>query len=436
MKVHFIGIGGAGTSAAAAIAKKKGFEVSGCDIDSSSSYLPELKKLGIDIKIDHHPSHVNENDLIVNSYAIEKVNSENSEILEAKKRDLGVLTTEEFVAQHLARNKKIIAITGTHGKSTTSAMVAMVLEDAGLDPTAYIGAIVLKWGRNYRFGKGEYFVIEADEYREKFLNYNPKIGIITNVEFDHPDFYKDEESMVQSFAKFVKGFEKDSKLIVGDKNNENIKKIIGASQDIEFLESTKDHEPKINLQIPGIHNVENAKLAFLCGEALGIDEETILKTLNNFTGISRRFEFKGDVSDVKVFDDYAHHPTEISASLLAFREKFPNERIWCVYQPHMYTRTKALFTKFVRSFEESTVDKLIIVDIFAAREENTENISSLDLVKSIKNKDAKYIGDLEQTAVYVAKNISAGDVVVAMGAGDINKLSGLILNKLRGQNGR
>ena len=202
------------------------------------------------------------------------------------------------------------------------------------------------------------------------------------------------------------------------------------------MESTKDHEPKINLQIPGIHNVENAKLAFLCGEALGIDEETILKTLNNLTGISRRFEFKGEASSVKVFDDYAHHPTEISASLLAFREKFPNERIWCVYQPHMYTRTKALFTKFVRSFEESTVDKLILVDIFAAREKNTENISSLDLVRSIKNKDVKYIGDLEQAAVYVAKNISAGDVVVAMGAGDINKLSGLILNKLRGQNER
>lgn len=436
MKIHFMGIGGAGTSAAASLAKNLGFEVSGCDTDPSSSYLKELKDLKINVENSHVPSHLKDVDLVVTSLAIEKADPQNIEISEAGKRVLSIISTEKFVVNYLAKDKFLIAISGTHGKSTTTAMIGQILEDSGEDPTVYVGAIVNRWGKNYRFGQGKYFVVEADEYKDKFLIYHPKIGIITNIEFDHPDFFKNEEEMVKSFVKFVNGFKKDSKLIVSDKSNPNSKKLIESVGDIELVEGALNSDPEISLQIPGIHNVSNAKLAYLCGKILGVKEDVMFKTLSKFTGISRRFEFKVEIGGIKLFDDYAHHPTEISASLLAVREKFPNERVWCIYQPHMYSRTKGLFSEFVKSFENAPVDKLVLVDIFAAREKNEVNVSSLDLVKSIKSKDAKYIGDLEEAAIYVAKNAAFGDVVISMGAGDIVKLTKLIENKLKGQNGR
>jgi UDP-N-acetylmuramate--alanine ligase len=189
------------------------------------------------------------------------------------------------------------------------------------------------------------------------------------------------------------------------------------------------------MKIFGKHNILNAQAAYLCAKAVGVDEDQIKRSLHNFSGTSRRFEFKGEVNGIKIFDDYAHHPAEVAATLTAAREKFPNERLWCVFQPHTFSRTEALFDDFVKSFEESSVDKLVIVDIYAAREQ-PKNISSLDMAKKIRGKAAVYIGEIEEAATYVAKNASSGDIIIAMGAGDIYKLSQMLLNKLKGQNGR
>ena len=435
-KTHFIGIGGAGTSAAAAIAKKSGFEVSGCDTDKDSAYFPELDKLKIDIQTHHDSNHLKDIDILVSSAAIEKSDYQNLEIFEAKKRGLEVFSTERFVSEYLIKDKVLIAIAGTHGKSTTTAMVGQILEEAGYDPTVYVGTKVNKWGANYRKGGGKHFVLEADEYEDKFLVYKPNFGIITNVEYDHPDFFKTESQVVASFVNFVKGFKENSKLILGTSpsENENIKGLIDEVGSITSLESSLDKDLGIRLQVPGRHNLLNATAAYLCAKALGVEEEVVKESLRKFTGVARRFEFKDEVNNIKIFDDYAHHPSEISATINAAREIFPSEKIWCVFQPHTFSRTKALFAGFVKSFEEANIDKLIITDIYSAREKDPGDVSSLELAKKIKG--SVYIGDIEEAATYVAKDVSSGDIVISMGAGDIYKLSKILANKLEGQSGR
>lgn len=441
MKIHFMGVGGAGTSAATALAKESGFEVSGCDIDQSSLHLPELKKLGIKIEGAHDPAHLKDLDLLVPSEAITKLDSENEELLEAKKRNLTILPTEKFVADYLAHDKFLIAVAGSHGKSTTTAMVGQILEEANLDPTVYVGSIVTKWGKNYRFGKSKYLVLEADEYEDKFLNYKPNLGVVTNIEYDHPDYFENVDQIIASFVKFVKGFAKESRLVLGtdpseSKTIESFVKEIG-----NFTSVIKDYNWYLKnfgmkLPVPGKHNQANALAAYLCARYLGVSEETVERSLSSFSGTSRRFEFKGEVNGIKIFDDYAHHPTEVAATLSAAREKFPGERIWCIFQPHTFSRTKALFNEFVKSFDESAVDKLILVDIYAARENDPGDITSFNLAKEMKSKKAAYIGDIEEAATYVAGNVAAGDVVIAMGAGDIYKLPQILQNKLEGQRGR
>ncbi|MCH8821242.1 UDP-N-acetylmuramate--L-alanine ligase [Patescibacteria group bacterium] len=432
-KIHFLGVGGAGTSAAAALIKKSGFDISGCDEDKDSIYLPELKKLGIRIDTTHSPHHLSDVTLIVYSSAIDKVNSQNPEIIEAKKRNIRSLSTEDFVVEYLIKDKFLIAVAGTHGKSTTTAMIGQIFEDAGLDPTVYVGSIVTKWEANYRFGEGNYFILEADEYQDKFLKYHPKIGVVTNIEYDHPDYFKNEEQVMESFINFVKGFKEESKLLlVADDKDKNIKKLTEETKSLTSI--MKQYDPKsfdLNLKVIGKHNLLNAQVASLAGKAIGIDKSQIKKSLDSFLGISRRFEFKGEVAGVKIFDDYAHHPTEVVVTLFAAREKFPKEKIWCVFQPHTYSRTRALFSDFVSSFKNADVDEIIIVDIFASREKDTLGVSSLELAQKIKG--AKYIGNIEDAATHLVNNVSSGDVVIVMGAGDIYTLSKLLINKLEKQ---
>jgi len=437
MKIHFMGIGGAGTSSAAALAKEAGFEVSGCDADKGSVYLDELKRIGVSLEFEHDPAHLVEPNLLVVSSAINKSDSQNPETLEARKRGLKILPTEKFLSDHLVKDKFLIAVAGTHGKSTTTAMVGQILEDSGLDPTVYVGTLVTKWGRNYRFGRGKYFVIEADEYEEKFLNYQPNVGVITNIEFDHPDYYKNEDEIVIAFGKFVSRFKEDSKLILGTEASEsrNIEELLKLVSNIVAVENFHE-QLSLNLRVPGEHNLANARAAFLVGNLLNIDSEQIKKSLESFSGTARRFEFKDEINNIKIFDDYAHHPSEVMATIDAAREKFPKERIWLVFQPHTYSRTIALFDSFVKSFEEAKVDNLILVDIYAAREKDEKKINSLDLAKAVRTKKVVYIGLIEEAGAYLAKNVASGDIVINMGAGDIYKLSEILINKLEGQNAR
>ena len=235
---------------------------------------------------------------------------------------------------------------------------------------------------------------------------------------------------MQSFINFVKGFKEDSKLLLAaDDGGKNIKKLNEETQSLMSIMKHYDQEGfDLNLKVAGKHNLLNAQAAFLAGRAVGIDKTQVKKSLNNFSGISRRFEFKGEIAGVKIFDDYAHHPTEVTATLSTAREKFPKKKIWCVFQPHTYSRTKFLFDDFVTSFESAGIDEIIIVDIFASREKDTQAVSSLKLAQKIKG--AEYIGSIEGAATHLAKNVSLGDVVINMGAGDIYTLSKLLINKL------
>jgi len=420
-KLHFMGVGGAGISAVAAFAKNALYSVSGCDIDPDSPYLKELNKLGIRIEKGHSPEHLTGVETLVVSPAIESLDPDNSELQQAKKTGLPIFTGEEFLAKNIIRDKKLIAVTGTHGKSTTTAMVGWILEKAGLDPSVMVGAIVSDWGTNYRVGKGDYFVVEADEYQEKFLLYYPDIEVITAIEMDHPEYFKNEEEVYEAFKKFALQVKNAGYLVFGPK----VELINQQAHKVDF---EKKH---FNLRLIGEFNQDNASLAFSVGKILGIEEEVITKALESFNGVGRRFEFKGEEKGVKVFEDYAHHPTAIEVTTAAIAEKFPNNSIWVVYQPHMFSRTKYLFDDFVKVFQNLPVENVILVDIFAARQENTEKITSADIVKEVNKKSVKYIGDFEKTAYYLAANVKVGDIVVIMGAGDVYKLSEMLLEKLK-----
>lgn len=414
-----MGVGGSGCSAAFALAYHNGFKVSGCDLEKKSPYL-EQKLLNL-VQYGHDKGHLTSINLLVYSPAVPLLDSANEELSLAAEKGIKTLPWEKFLAEYLLPNKFLITISGTHGKGTTTAMVSTILEKAGFDPTCLVGAKVNSWGRNYRIGKSNYFVLEADEYKEKFLVYYPNLAVITNIGYDHPDYYKNLESVKQAFTKFVNNLKTDSVLVVGpevDLRNPN-----GQTRRLETIEN-------FDLKLPGNHNRLNASLAAIAVRTLNVEEKIIKEALENFTGVARRFEFKGEEKGVLVFDDYAVHPNEIKATLEASREKFPEKTIWLIFQPHTFSRVKAFFADFVSSLEKAPLDKVLIVDIFAAREKNDNSISSLDLVKALKNKKAKYTPSFEEAATYIANHASSGSIVITMGAGDIYKLPDLILKKL------
>lgn len=423
LKVHFMGIGGAGLSAVVNLALAFGYEISGCEIDASSPFLQNLLAKKIPFFPKHDSSHLENIDLLVVSPAIETLDPKNPELISAKEKNLPVLIGEEFLAKYLLSNKKVIAVSGTHGKSTTTSMIGKILEEANFDPSVMVGAIVSDWGKNYRVGSGDYFVLEADEYQEKFLLYHPYISVITAIEMDHPEYFHTLENLNKAFEKFVDNTVPEGKVVLG--------------KDIKLETSTppiilgRDFQlENIRLKLIGDFNQENAALALQVAKILGIDETNAKKALENFSGIARRFEFKGEAKGVKVFDDYGHHPTAIKATITAAKEKFPLERIYLIYQPHMFSRTKYLFSEFVEVFKNLPIEETILVDIYAAREENKDNISSSLLVNTINDERVKYIGDFEKTADYLTNKLIANDIVIVMGAGDVFKLSPLILEKL------
>jgi len=421
-KIHFMGVGGAGCSAVFAIAWELGYKISGCDSQLGSPYL--YKKLAKFVSAGHSSSHLAGVDLLVYSPAVPAYDPQNEELKVAAERGIESIPWEKFVARELLPNKFVIAVAGTHGKSTVTAMIGTILEKAGLDPTVLVGALVSGWGRNYRVGKSKYFVIEADEYGEKFLNFSADIGVITNIEFDHPEYFRDFEQVRKAFEKFVANMEKDSLLITGP--NVDLENSPGRTARVAEAEDWQ-------LKMIGSFNKLNAGLAAAVARALLVEEDEIKDALESFNGLARRFEFRGEEKEVLVFDDYAHHPTAVLETLKAAREKFPNRRLWVVFQPHLFSRTKVLFDQFVSAFEASSADKIILVDIFGAREKDTGGVNSSDLAKAIKEKDVKYFPGFEEAAAYLAKETFAGDVVICMGAGDIYKLSDILLSKLAGK---
>lgn len=428
MKVHFLGIGGSGASAAAAIAQAQGFEVNGCDLEPNNEFTTQFRKSQL-LK-GHHPSHLDGVNIIAITPAITSLDPDNPELLEAKQKGIPIMTWQQFLGKYLAKNKFVIAVAGTHGKTTTTAMIAKLLEDAGLDPTVALGAIVPWWGTNYCIPRQnvhdrEYFVIEADEYNDNFLYLKPDISVVTNIEMDHPEYFKDFQAIKNSFKKFLKS---TKKTVVANLKDPGIKDVainlvgrLRTTYEVEVVDYSK-YLIDFPLKVPGEFNRWNASAAYQVGLLLGVQPLSVKQSLQNYHGIGRRFEYIGDYHGAKIYSDFGHHPTEIKTTMEAAREKFPGQRIILIYEPHMFTRTKALFDDFVKVFKEIPVDKIIITDIYPSREVDSGIVSSQQLVDTIGD-DRLVYHSKDQVLQVLKKEIKQGDIIFFMGAGDIDKMA-------------
>ncbi len=419
-KVHFLGIGGSGASAAAAIAQSLGFEVTGCDKIPHNEFTTNF--LSDQLLEGHNPSHLNGVDILAITPAITSLDADNPELVAAKEKSIEVLTWQEFTGKYLMKDKFVIAVCGTHGKTTTTAMIAKILEDLGEEPTVIIGAIVPSWGTNFRVGKGQYFVIEADEYNDNFLNYKPDIAVVTNIEMDHPEHFKSFEHYKQSFYDFLL---KTERIIVANLQDpavaEILKDVMKESSVTSFDFSKSEYN--LNLKVPGEYNKLNANAAYCVGLMLALDPDKVKAALESYTGVGRRFEHLGQFKGADVFSDFGHHPTEIRSTMEAAREKFPDKKIWLVYEPHMFSRTKALFDDFVKVFKELPVNEISILDVYPSREIDTGLVTSQQLVEAVGKESVKYAGPWEEFKKKLEQSVQAGEILFFMGAGDIDKLA-------------
>lgn len=409
MKIHFMGIGGSGISGVARIAKEQGYDVSGCDLEESS-ITHRLRKDGIPVEIGHSSTHLKKIDILVHTPAVFYQSETHPEYIKAK----SAMIWEEFMAKYLHKSKFVVAVAGTHGKGTTTAMLSWILEQSNFDPTCEIGANVLSWDKkNYRIGKSKYFIFEADEFREKFLLYKPDLAIITSVEMDHPDHFKNLDHVITAFRKFAA---KAKTLII----NEDLKKYKLAGK------ATYYKPLKLKLKFPGEHIKSDAGAAWAGAKALGVKDKGIKAALQSFSGLERRFEFRGDVDGVKIYDDYAHHPTAVTYNIKAARELYPKKKIWAVFQPHMHSRLETLFDDFSKSLR--LADRVIVTDVFTRRESGVTKPSGKDLALAIGSPKATYVGgDLQNVANFVSRNTKKGDVILVLGAGDVYKVSDFLL---------
>ena len=449
--IHCIGIGGIGLSAIAEILLSRGYNVTGSDM-KESDMTANLAGKGARIFIGHRAENVADADLIVYSAA---VGMDNPELKEAEEKRIPAITRAEMLGVLMDEYKNSIAISGTHGKTTTTSMVSLILDNAKTDPTILVGGNLAEIGGNVKVGQGEYFVTEACEYMDSFLNLRPKIEIILNIDSDHLDYFKDIDHIVNSFDKFAKLVPGEGLIVAYEANpfvNQVIKNLDNAvtfglnenctygGDNVVFNEKglpafdvKKEGRLlcRVQLSVPGEHNILNALAAFACCHSLGIPTGVIKETLEAYHGTQRRFDIVGTTaSGVKIVDDYAHHPTEIKATLAAC-QNIPHNKLWCVFQPHTYTRTLALFDEFADAFEKA--DELVLAEIYAAREKNIYKISSAQLADKIKeshpDKKVTFMQDFNSIADYVEGSADKGDLVLTMGAGDIYKVGEMILER-------
>ncbi len=413
-KVHFIGIGGIGISAIARMMLLEGKEISGSD-SSSSDLIEELKKLGATIYKGHATEQIHKDlDLVIYTIAIPDTNPE---LVEAKRLGIPMLTYPQTLTL-VSRDKYTIAISGTHGKTTTTAMVAKIMIDAGLDPTVIVGSILKGEKSNFIAGKGECFVIEACEYRRSFLNLKPNILIITNIDNDHLDYYKDITDIQSAFIELV-GKMGPGDYLICDTRDENLKPVIDSAKCIVLDYGSVSKTP-FNLKVPGVHNRKNASAALMVGNVLGLSPEKSLDSLSQFGGTWRRFEYKGlTEKGAQVYHDYGHHPTEIAATIAGARELFPTQKIVVVFEPHLFSRTKLLLKDFGKCFNQA--DEVVLAPIYPAREKFDPTITSEMLRDEIAaNKiKATVFKNAQDIETYVKKETGTDDVVLVSGAGDL-----------------
>lgn len=447
-KVYFIGIGGISMSGLAQIMYTNGFSVSGSDMSNSKS-TKQLQDLGITVFCGHSSANITDDiDLAIYTAAI---SPDNPELAALSQKDIPLLTRAEFLGQLMDNYDDPVCIAGTHGKTTTTSMLSDVLLAADADPTITVGGILDSIGGNIRIGKSEYFITEACEYHDSFLNFHPKVGVILNIEEDHMDYFKDIHHIRQSFYNFAKRIPGDGVLIINGSISDLDSFIQGLDCKIDtFGLSVKDtwyahnivyddhacasfdliHKEiplgRISLRVPGEHNIYNALSICASAYHMGIPSEYWSRGLDAYKGTHQRFEVKGSLKGITIVDDYAHHPTEVKVTLEVARKRTGN-RVWCVFQPHTYTRMKIFLNDFANAL--LLADKIIISDIYAAREQDPGDIHSQDLVRAIHKlgKDAVYIDNFDDITTHLLEHCVSGDLIVTMGAGNINMVADELL---------
>jgi UDP-N-acetylmuramate--alanine ligase len=446
--VHFVGIGGIGMSGIAEVLLNLGYQVSGSDL-RTTPITQSLAQQGANIFYEHRAENIGNAHVVVTSSAVRR---DNPEILAAERRKIPVIPRAEMLAE-LARLKYSIAVAGTHGKTTTTSMIATILDRAGYDPTVVVGGLLNTIGSNARLGKGEYIVLEADESDGSFLLLSPTMAVVTNIEADHLDHYKDLVEIQEAFLMFANKvpFYGATVLCLDDPAVQSLiprlkRRFVtygtAAQADISIVESTPaglgstfklryngGTTQTFELRVPGVHNVLNATAAFAATRDMGVEPSVIAAGLRDFQGVDRRFQIKCNDS-ITVVDDYAHHPTEVRATLSAAKSGgFRN--IFAIFQPHRYTRTMHLMEDFARAF--NLADVVLLLDIYPAGESPIEGVTTPALVEEIRrfgHKNAIYAPNYEAIETYIAENAKDGDAVVVMGAGSVTKLSDSLAVKL------
>ncbi len=450
LKIHFIGVGGAGMSGIARIMLAKGFSISGSD-KSESAMLTSLKALGAEIFIGHASQNLGNAQIVIISSAI---NESNAELLAAKAKGLPIIARATALAWLMSESTSV-AIAGTHGKTTTTAMLTVALQSAGLDPSFAIGGTINTAGTNAHSGTGTIFVAEADESDGSFLAYKPTGAIITNIELDHVDHFPNEDAVFAVFEQFVSSIKQGGFLVAcgDDAGVNNLLKRIkrtdlqiylygkGTSNDFRIdkihlapkgsssvVSSTGRKVGELNLAIAGEHNLLNGLAAFAAASALGAAETKVLHGLASFTGTKRRFEFKGEVDGVKVIDDYGHHPTEVNVTLTTAKNLAQAGRVIVIFQPHRYSRTAAFATQFSTSL--SLADFTYLLEVYAASEKPLPGVSSLLIAKAMNPQQVKFEPSMIEVVNEVVAMAKSGDVILTLGAGDVSSLGEPILQAL------
>ena len=466
-RIHIMGIGGAGMSALARLLHARGVRVSGDD-RADSAVLHALRSEGIPVAVGHDPAHLDGVDILTPSSAIAK---DEPELVEARRRGLPVWHRGDLICA-LMQGKTGIAVAGTHGKSTTTGMIATILMDAGLDPAFVIGATPQPLGVNARWSDGEAFVVEADEYDRTFLHFQPKVAVVTNVEYDHPDTFANFDATLYAFAEFVRGVPKDgvvitcaddagcvemlrrADLLAGESAESgpiavdyglrgglwratNLRANTLGGMDFAFRGAGMNGEVSgtCSLRLPGEHNVLNALAALATADACGVPVDEAVRSLGGYKGAGRRFELKGEARGIRIFDDYAHHPTEIKATLRGARLRFPIGNIWAVWQPHTYSRTVALLDEFATAFDDA--DHVIVLPIYAARERKedfsfTANaLNPIEIARKLRHPDAHNAASFGDALGMLISQVKGGDVIITLSAGDGNQVGERLLEMLR-----
>jgi UDP-N-acetylmuramate--alanine ligase len=455
MHVHLVGIGGAGLSAIAHVLLGRGYRVSGSDLQMNE-LTADLARAGAVIYEGHSADNVRGADVILVSSAVP---AGNPEVKAASAADMPVLKRAEFLGA-LMSDQYGIAVAGTHGKTTTTGMIAQIMMEAALDPTVIVGGVLPLFGSNGRAGDSRYMLVEADEYDQMFLGLRPQIAVITNLEYDHPDQYADPADYRNAFYEFARRIPPGGVLVVctddaaaatlpeqvdvtsvsvhtyGLDKAEWQAVDVRANQlgGMDFLIQREEELVGLaRLRVPGNHNVRNALAALAVSNELGVTFGVSRKALAEFGGVSRRFQVVGEIKDVTIIDDYAHHPTEIQATLAAARQRYPGRRLWAVWQPHTFSRTKAMLSDFAISFADA--DRVVVLDIFHSRENNDLGIDTRAVSAAIKHDNAQHAGSTAEATSFILDRVRPGDVIVTLTAGDGNMVGQQVLFRLGGRVG-